>query len=86
VLRLDGDHVIVATHRSPGGKPVPVQEIQDAIDRLWRDGEIEISVTSVGYRSAFVGAVLQLIPGTTAFLQPRRLKLAGRTRCLGETR
>jgi len=36
----------------------PVEWFQEALDRLAADGEIEISVESVGYRSAFVGAVL----------------------------
>jgi hypothetical protein len=57
-------------------EPVPVADIQAAIDRLWRDGEIEVSVGSVGYRSAFGGAVLQTIPGTTALTRPRRIRLS----------
>ena len=53
---------------------------------LWRArtpsigyGELEISVASVGYRSAFVGAVLQAIPGTTTLMRPLRVRLADRT-------
>jgi hypothetical protein len=75
VLRIAGDHVIVATKKTPLGAPVPIKEIQSAIDRLCRDGEIEISVASVGYRSAFIGAVLQAIPGTVALTRPRRIRL-----------
>ena len=30
------------------------------------DGEVEISVESVGYRSAFIGAVLSALDGTEA--------------------
>jgi hypothetical protein len=56
VLRLEGDDVIVATRRSPEGQPVPIAWVQAALDRLRRDGEVEISVASVGYRSAFVSA------------------------------
>jgi hypothetical protein len=36
---------------------------EDALDRFESDGEIEISVESVGHRSAFVGAVLLQLPG-----------------------
>ncbi len=55
ILRVDGDTVWVGTDRSPEGRPVPILDIQDAAGRLYRDGDIEISVSSVGYRSAFVG-------------------------------
>ena len=75
VLRVSGDTVWVATDRSPDGKPVDIREVQSAADRLYRYGEIEISVPSVGYRSAFVGAVLSTLPGTSTRLRPRRLRL-----------
>jgi hypothetical protein len=75
VLRVDGDVVWVATGRSPEGKPVKISAVQAAADRLYRYGEIEISVPSVGYRSAFVGAVLSTLPGTVSLVQPRRIRL-----------
>jgi hypothetical protein len=61
VVALEGDQVRVATTRSPKGTLVPVKWVQDALDRLASDGEVEISVDSVGYRSAFVGAVLSAL-------------------------
>src|SRR3954447_3118613 len=64
VLGIEGDQVRVGTSRSPKGKLVPVQWIQDALDRLSSDDEVEISVDSVGYRSAFVGAVLSALDDT----------------------
>ena len=48
--------------KSPGGKPVPIALVQDAIDRVEAAGEIEISVDSVRYRIAFIGAVLRELP------------------------
>jgi hypothetical protein len=57
-------------------KPVPLDEIQDALDRLVRDGELEISVDSVGYRSAFIGAVLATLPDVTTDVRPRRVRLS----------
>ena len=77
VLRVEGDHVIVWTTRSPSGQPVPIAWVQDALDRLERDGEIEISVESVRYRSAFVGAALLALPGVerVAGAVPPRLRL-----------
>ena len=77
VLRLEGGDVIVWTTRSPAGQPVPIAWVEDALDRLERDGEIEISVGSVRYRSAFIGAVLLALPGVArvAGAVPPRLRL-----------
>jgi hypothetical protein len=66
VLRLDQDDVIVATSRSAGGRRVPVAWVQDALDRLVAEGAVEISVPSVGYRSAFIGAALSRVSGAVA--------------------
>jgi hypothetical protein len=73
VLRLAGEDVIVATSRSPRGKPVPIKWVQAALDMLERQGEVVIDVKTVGYRSAFVGAVLASLPGTKTALGPRRV-------------
>ena len=78
VLRIEGSHVIVGTGKSPHGKPVEIADVQDAIDRLWRDGVVEINVDFVGRRSAFIGAVLQSIPGTIASTNPRVVRLERR--------
>jgi hypothetical protein len=75
VLRIDGDDVLVATDRSPDGQPVPIAWVQQAMDMLERDGEVAIDVATVGYRSAFVGAVLASLPGTTTALAPPRVML-----------
>jgi hypothetical protein len=76
ILRLEGDEVIVATRKSSDGQPVPIQWVQDAIDMLERDGEVTIDVETVGYRGAFVGAVLALIPGAVVeSTSPRRVVL-----------
>ena len=75
VLELTGDTVIVATEKSPGGEPVPIAWVQDPLDRLFRDGEIVVSVESVGYRSAFIGAVLGTVPGVEVLTNPRRVRL-----------
>ncbi len=75
ILRIEGDRVFVGTQKSPTGKPVPIAEIQDALDRLFRDGEIEISVSSVGHRSAFIGAVLGTLDNVEIETRPRRVRL-----------
>jgi hypothetical protein len=75
VLRVTGDTVWVGTARSPHGKPVPIAEIQAAADQLFARGEVEIDDRIVGYRSAFVGAVLATLPNTIAKVNPRRISL-----------
>jgi hypothetical protein len=62
IFEIAGDDVIVATSRSPAGKPVPIAWVQNAMDQLERDGEVTIDVDTVGYRSAFIGAVLATLP------------------------
>jgi hypothetical protein len=65
VVDVRGDQVLVRTARSaPSSAPVSISAIQDSYDRLIRWGEIEVSVDSLGYRSAFIAAVLLTIPGT----------------------
>lgn len=73
VLRIEGNDVIVATERSPNGQPVPISWVQDALDMLQRDGEVVIDVETVGYRSAFIGAVLASLPGVATAVAPRRV-------------
>lgn len=63
ILRIEHDHVIVGTTKSPGGQPVPIEWVQAALDRLEDEGAVVISVESVGYRSAFIGAALSCVPG-----------------------
>lgn len=76
VLAVASDSVRVWTTRSPNGQDVPLAWVQVAIDRIEREREIEISVASVGYRSAFIGAVLQELPGTHVVrTSPPRIRL-----------
>src|SRR5256885_2285062 len=42
ILDVAGGSVRVWTTRSPGGQNVPLSWVQDALDRLERDGEVEI--------------------------------------------
>jgi hypothetical protein len=63
ILRVEGDTVVVATDRSPLGKPVSIQWVQDALNALDRDGEIRLDKTCAWYsRAAFIGAVLSTLP------------------------
>lgn len=76
VLGIEGDSVIVATGRSPAGQPVPIEWVQNGIQRLLAEGEIEVSVPSLGHRSSFVGAVLLKLRGAAAVpTTPPRIRL-----------
>lgn len=75
IIEVREEDVLVGTERSPEGQPVPIELVQDAMDRLVRDRVVEISVDSVGHRSAFVGAVLGSLPGTRSQTNPRRVYL-----------
>ena len=72
-------------HRSvwSQGRAVPISWIQDALDKLEAAGEVEISVESVGYRSAFIGAVLSQVPGARTSTAPLRVMLDGGTDSTG---
>ncbi len=63
ILRVEGDAIVVATSKSPKGKLVPLQTVQAALDSLQATGSVVIHPTEVGYRSAFIGAVLRTLPG-----------------------
>jgi 5-methylcytosine-specific restriction protein A len=77
VLEIRDDDVVVATDRSPAGQPVPIAWVQVALDRLHADEELRIDSSTVGYRSAFVGAVLRTLPNAQVKHDPQRIVLYG---------
>ena len=80
MLRIEGEDVIVATLKNPNGQPVPIAWVQNTFDLLERDGEVVIDVDTIGYRSAFIGAVLASLPGAkTALAPPRVIRAAARS-------
>lgn len=77
ILRIEGDEVIVGTGKSPGGSPVPIEWLQDALDLLEHQGEVAVDVETLGHRGAFVGAFLATLPGTVVrSTVPRRVALS----------
>jgi hypothetical protein len=77
ILRVTADEVLVATDKSPGGQPVPLEWVQSAFDRLTEGEEVRISVPSLGYRSAFVGAAMLSLPSARFLTGPARVRLDG---------
>jgi hypothetical protein len=77
ILELRDRDVVVATGRSPAGAPLPVAWVQEALDSLRAVGELRIDVPSAGHRSAFIGAVLQTLPGARVEQGPQRIILDG---------
>ena len=74
ILRVGAGVVRVGTSRSPDGQRVDIASVQAAADRLYAEGAITIDVATVGYRSAFIGAILAALPGTRVSLRPRRVR------------
>ncbi len=74
ILAVDGE-VVVATDQSPSGQRVAIAEVQAALDRLKRTGDLLIDKKIVGYRSALIGAVLATLPGAVGSTRPRRVRL-----------
>jgi len=75
VIAVGSHNVLVGTTKSPDGRWIPIASVQAALDRLERLRSIEISTASVGYRGAFIGAVLMTLPGATSELKPPRIHL-----------
>jgi hypothetical protein len=76
VLNLADADVLVSTDRSPDGTPIPIADVQSALDQLLDAGEVEIHPRSLGYRSSFVGAALLTLPGAVALsTSPPRIQL-----------
>jgi hypothetical protein len=76
VLAVSPPNVVVATGRQPSGEQVPIQEVQDGLDRLLEGGEIAVDTDTLGYRSSFIGAVLLKLPGTVLVAAaPPRIQL-----------
>jgi hypothetical protein len=63
ITRIEASDVIVGTGKSPAGRPVPIEWLQDAADLLEEKGEVTVDVETLGHRSAFVGAFLATLPG-----------------------
>jgi hypothetical protein len=75
VLSVSEGQAIVGTSKSPEGKPVPIDEIQQALDLLIKTGSVIINPENIGYRSAIIGAVLRTLPGVQAHLTPGKYRL-----------
>jgi hypothetical protein len=80
ILRVTDREVIVATEKSPLGQPVPLEWVQAAFDRLTAGEEVRVSVPSLGYRSAFVGAAMLSLPQAELLRRPTRIRLTASER------
>lgn len=70
ILSVHDDTVLVGTGRSPAGQPVPIAWVQEGMDKLARDGEVEVTTDALEHRSAFVAAILLTLPDTSAISGP----------------
>jgi 5-methylcytosine-specific restriction protein A len=75
VLAVSDQKVYVSTGRSPGGQPVEIADVQSTVDRVWGGEEVPISPEAVGFRSAFIGAVLGTMSEVEILEDPLRVRL-----------
>ncbi|MEU6150142.1 HNH endonuclease [Actinosynnema sp. NPDC047251] len=75
VLDVDPASVLVRTRRSAAGESVPVRFVQDGLDRLFERGRVAADVKTLGYRSAFVAAVLATLPRAMVTRAPASVSL-----------
>lgn len=77
VLGVRPPTVLVGTEKSGDGRPVPIQQVQEALDTLRADGSVTIDPEHLGYRSSFIGAVLLTLPGARTYGSPPIFTLTG---------
>jgi hypothetical protein len=70
VLSVHDDMALISTNRSSDRQPIPVNEVQEGVDRLEANGSVRVNVEELGHRSAFVGAVLATLPGARFLVNP----------------
>ncbi|MEV6812386.1 hypothetical protein [Micromonospora sp. NPDC051296] len=70
ILAVQPPNVIVATEASPAGQPVPIAWVENALQLLRTEGSVTIHPDQIGYRSAFIGAVLLKLPYAQATGSP----------------
>lgn len=76
IISVSPPNVIVATEQSPQGRPIPIQEVQEALDVLRAQGSVVIDPSTIGHRSSFIGAVLLTLPGGRIYGSPPVFTLA----------
>jgi hypothetical protein len=75
VLAVDEKRALVATTKSPQGRPVDIAFVDEGLTKLYSRGSVRVNVEELGHRSAFVGAVLATLPGTTVTDDPATITL-----------
>jgi hypothetical protein len=93
LARLKGRDIATITHEKPNRVlsvhgsvvevmreqrgTVPVAHVQQALDKLYRDGVLRINKATLGHsNTAFVGAVLAQLPEVEVVRSPRSVHLA----------
>ena len=75
IIKIDRKVVTVGTDKSPKGTTLPIEKVQEALDRLQKDGEVAVNSKSLGPRSGFIGAVLATVPGAEVDAKPAAVRL-----------
>ena len=79
IKSIEGENVIVATQRSPDGKPVPLSLVQMGLTKLQDTGELRVNPESFGgrRRSSFIGAAIATLPDVAVEHRPAVRLLVG---------
>lgn len=75
ILKIDRKVVTIGTEKSPKGTTVQIEQVQEALDRLNKDGKVAVSGKSLGPRSGFIGTVLATLPGAEVETKPTAVRL-----------
>ncbi len=80
IVKIDRKVVTVGTEKSPEGTALQIEKVQEAFDRLRKDGKVEVSAKSLGPRSGFIGAVLATVPGAEVDEKPTAVRVGKKTK------
>ena len=86
IIKIDREVVTVGTEKSPKGTAVQIEKVQDALDRLVKDGKVAVNGKTLGPRSGFIGAVLATLPGAKVDAKPVAVKLPKTKKKKGSTK
>lgn len=75
IIKIDRKVVTVGTDKSPKGTTVQIEKVQEALDRLLKDGKVAVNGKTLGPRSGFIGAVLATVPGVEVDAKPAAVRL-----------
>ena len=78
IIKIDGKVVTVGADKASKGTAVQIERVQEAFDRLRKDGRVAVNGKSLGPGSGFIGAVLATLPGAEVDAKPAAVRMPGK--------